>query len=162
MKPKAPAAGNAPARQALAPHNLPYQMFLLVQQMTKRFQQVLAPHGLTPLHWGILCCLWAEDGLRTTGIAKRLEQLGGTVTVGLDGMERDGLVRRKKDRADGRISRIFLTPRGRSLQAALAPAAAALIDDMFVALSPSQFDELARHVANLRQSVSQPAKAPKT
>jgi hypothetical protein len=33
---------------------------------------------------------------------------------------------------------------------------------MFVALSPSQFDELARHVANLRQSVSQPAKAPKT
>jgi DNA-binding MarR family transcriptional regulator len=131
-------------------------MFLLVQQMTKRFQEILAPHGLTPLHWGILCCLWEEDGLGTTEIGTLLEQLGGTVTVGLDAMERDGLVQRKKDLADGRISRIFLTKRGASLKGTLAPAAAALIDDMFVTLTPGEYRDLAKQVAHLRQAVSKP------
>jgi DNA-binding MarR family transcriptional regulator len=156
VKRKAISAGKAPFQEVLAPRNLPYQMFLLVQQMTKRFQQVLTPHGLTPLHWGILCCLWGEDGLRTTEIATRLEQLGGTVTVGLDAMERDELVQRKKDRADGRVSRIFLTERGASLQKTLAPSAAALIDDMFATLTPEEYSSLARQIEALRRAVSSP------
>ncbi len=157
MKQKALSTRKAPVREVLAPRNLPYQMFLLVQQMTKRFQEILTPQGLTPLHWGILCCLWEEDGLGTTEIGTLLEQLGGTVTVGLDAMERDGLVQRKKDLVDGRVSRIFLTKRGASLKGTLAPAAAALIDDMFVTLTPDQYRELAKQVAHLRRTVSKPA-----
>ena len=156
MNRKASATGKASIREVLAPRNLPYQMFLLVQQMTKRFQEILTPHGLTPLHWGILCCLWGQDGLRTTEIATLLEQLGGTVTVGLDVMERDGLIERNKDQADGRVSRIFLTKRGGSLKSMLAPAAAALIDDMFVTLTPDEYRALAKQVAHLRQAVSKP------
>jgi DNA-binding MarR family transcriptional regulator len=136
-------------------------MFLLVQQMTKRFQEILTPHGVTPLHWGILCCLWEEDGLRTTEIGKRLEQLGGTVTVGLDVMERDGLVQRKTDGSDGRILRIFLTERGASLRTTLAPAAAALIEDMFATLAPGEYHDLAKQIARLRQALSRPASTPK-
>ncbi len=153
MKQKAPSIDESVPKDTLAPHNLPFQMFLLVQQMTRRFQEILTPYGLTPLHWGILCCLWAEDGLRTTQIATRLEQLGGTVTVGLDAMERDGLVQRKKDRADGRISRITLTPCGAALQHTLAPAAAALIQEMFATLTPDEYQNLASQVAHLRQAM---------
>ncbi len=137
----------------LAPENLPYQMFLLVQQMTRRFQEILTPHGITPLHWGILCCLWGEDGLRTTQIADRLEQLGGTVTVGLDVMERDGLLQRKKDKTDGRVSRVFLTNRGRILKSALEPAAAALIREMFATLAPEEYKSLSTQIARLRKAV---------
>ena len=72
-------------------------------------------------------------------------------------MEGDGLVQRKKDRADGRISRIFLTKRGASLKSTLAPAAADLIDDMFVALTADEYRDLAKQVADLRQTVSKPA-----
>ncbi len=140
----------------MAPQNLPYQMFLLVQQMTKRFQEILTPHGLTPLHWGILCCLWTEDGLRTTEIANRLEQLGGTVTVGLDVMERDGLIRRKKDPIDARISRILLTERAASLKNSLVPSAAALIDEMFITLGADEYVHLAAQVAHLREAMSKP------
>ena len=141
-------------RPVLAPENLPYQMFLLVQQMTRRFQEILAPYGITPLHWGILCCLWAEDGLRTTQIADRLEQLGGTVTVGLDVMERDGHIQRKKDRTDGRVSRVFLTQRGRILKGSLEPAAAALIHQMFATIAPEDYKSLSTQIAHLRKAVS--------
>jgi DNA-binding MarR family transcriptional regulator len=149
-----PSVKLAPAPTVLAPGNLPYQMFLLVQQMTRRFQEILTPHGITPLHWGVLCCLWGEDGLRTTEIAARLEQLGGTVTVGLDAMERDGLVQRKKDKTDGRVSRVFLTDRGRVLKSALEPAAAALILEMFATLAPEEYQSLATQIAHLRKAVS--------
>ncbi len=128
-------------------------MFLLVQQMTRRFQEILTPHGITPLHWGILCCLWGEDGLRTTQIAERLEQLGGTITVGLDGMERKGYIERKKDRIDGRVSRVFLRERGRILKRSLEPAAAALIRELFATLAPEDYQALAAQIAHLRAAV---------
>jgi len=151
---KAPAANPSSDRLVLAPENLPYQMFLLVQQMTRRFQEILTPHGITPLHWGVLCCLWKEDGLRTTQIAEQLEQLGGTVTVGLDVMERDGFVQRKKDKTDGRVSRVFLTARGRILKSTLEPAAAALIQEMFVTLAPDEYKSLSSQIAHLRKTVA--------
>jgi DNA-binding MarR family transcriptional regulator len=128
-------------------------MFLLVQQMTRRFQEILTPHGITPLHWGILCCLWGEDGLRTTQIAARLEQLGGTVTVGLDVMERDGFVGRKKDKNDGRVSRVYLTENGRDLKTTLEPAAAALIQEMFVTLTAAEYKSLSMLISQLRKEV---------
>ncbi len=162
MKQKAPSIHETLIREVLAPRNLPYQMFLLVQQMTKRFQEILTPHGLTPLHWGILCCLWKEDGLRTTEIAMRLEQLGGTVTVGLDVMERDGFVERKRDRADGRVSRIFLTRLGASLKKTLAPSAAALIDDMFATFTLGEYHSLTKQVAKLRQAVANSSNTART
>ncbi len=153
MKRETPSTTVPPGDAVLAPENLPYQMFLLVQQMTRRFQEILTPHGITPLHWGILCCLWAEDGLRTTQIAERLEQLGGTVTVGLDVMERDGLVQRKKDKTDGRVSRVFLTDRGRILKTSLEPAAATLIREMFATLAPKEYHSLSTQIAHLRKTV---------
>jgi DNA-binding MarR family transcriptional regulator len=137
----------------LAPENLPYQMFLLVQQMTRRFQEVLSPHGITPLHWGILCCLWREDGLRTTEVADRLEQLGGTVTVGLDVMQRLGLVQRKKDESDGRVLRIFLTKQGRLLKETLEPGAAKLIEEMFATLGTQEYKALSNQIAHLRKTI---------
>jgi DNA-binding MarR family transcriptional regulator len=162
VKKKAPSINEDRPKEVLAPQNLPYQMFLLVQQMTRRFQEILTPHGLTPLHWGILCCLWREDGLRTSEIATRLEQLGGTVTVGLDAMERDSLIERKGDPVDGRVSRIFLAKRGAALEKTLAPSAAALIDDIFRAYSPDEYRQLANHVANLRRTVASPLESPAT
>jgi DNA-binding MarR family transcriptional regulator len=138
----------------LAPYNLPYQMLLLVQQMTRRFQEILTPYGITPLHWGILCCLWEEDALPTSEIAKRLEQLGGTITVGLDTMERDGLIRRKKDRSDGRISRIVLLEKGRAMQSPLQSEAARLVRGMFSILSPEEYRILSQQVIDLRKTIA--------
>jgi DNA-binding MarR family transcriptional regulator len=130
-------------------------MFLLVQQMTKRFQEVLEPHNITPLHWGVLCCLWSEDGLRTTEIAQRLEQLGGTITVGLDAMESRRLIRRRQDPSDRRVSRVFLTAKARDLQTKLVPAAQSLIAELFAGLSAAEYQDLFQRIVSLRQQIAQ-------
>lgn len=135
---------------ALAPNNLPYQMRLLVQLLTRQFHEVIAPFDLTPLHWGILSCLWQQDGLMTRAIASQLEQLGGTLTVGLDSMERRRLIRRAADADDRRISRVWLTKRGIGLRAEVLPVVQNFVDRSFSCLTEEEAIQLAATVQRLK------------
>jgi len=139
----------------LPPHNLPYQMRLLVQLLTRRFQKVIAPYNLTPLHWGILSCLWREDGLTSQGIAAQLEQLGGTLTVGLDSMEKRKLVRRRPDRRDRRISRVWLTKKGASLRHEAVPAVEAFAGKMFACLSQNEINQMMDLIGRVKAYVEE-------
>jgi DNA-binding MarR family transcriptional regulator len=105
----------------LAPHSLGYRLKLLAQLGSRRLQEKLEPYGLTAFHWLVLCCLWQEDGLPTSSIGDKLQQVGGTLTGVIDRMEERGLVRREKDTRDRRIWRIWLTDSGRELQEVLPP-----------------------------------------
>jgi DNA-binding MarR family transcriptional regulator len=89
--------------------------------MYRDFLERLEPYGLTPFHYLVLCCLWEEDGLSTSGIAEKLGQLGATLTGVVDRMEERKLVYRERDPADRRVVRIWLTPEGEQLRAVLPP-----------------------------------------
>lgn len=104
-----------PWQEVLAPYSLGYRLRLLSQLSNRRLQEVLEPYGLTPFHWLVLCCLWEQDGLATTEIGEKLQQVGGTMTGVLDRMEERQLVRRQRDRDDRRIWRVWLTDTGRQL-----------------------------------------------
>ncbi len=145
-----------PAAETLAPENLPFQLHLLVQGMTRRMQKVLNPFDLTPLHWGMLCCLWRKEGLSATDFAGQLSQLGGTITVALQAMEKRKLIRRRTDRADRRATQVYLTARGHELQQVLVPLAADLIHDLFSGLSVAEYNHFADTVRSLRTHIEQP------
>ncbi|MEG4229300.1 MarR family transcriptional regulator [Microcoleus sp. N9_B2] len=53
-----------------------------------------------PLGW------WQEDGLPTSSIGDKLQEVGGTLRRAMDGMEETGLVRRERHTRDRRIWRI--------------------------------------------------------
>jgi MarR family transcriptional regulator, organic hydroperoxide resistance regulator len=55
--------------------------------------------------------LFEEDGLRMGEIARRARLSKQTMTTMVRLLERDGLVERRSDPADGRAARIFLTAR---------------------------------------------------
>ena len=118
-----------PWQEILAPHGLGYRIRLLSQLMARRFQDLLEPHGLTPFHWVVLCCLWDQDGLATCAIGDRLRQVGGTMTGVLDRMEERGLIRRERDRHDRRVWRIWLTDLGWQMREILPPIAAQIRDE---------------------------------
>ena len=155
--------------EALAPLNVPFQVHLLAQAMTRALQQeVLSAHDLTPLHWGILCCLWRTDGLRTTEIALCLDQLGGTITMGLDTMQKRELIIRTPDDVDRRILRVFLTKLGASLEAIVVPKAARLIERMLQHRSHSEYEAFLLDLLRIREGVNailkpeeQPPSAPR-
>lgn len=80
--------------------------------LTTDLNEVLLPLGLTRNHWVILSCLWRQDGLPVTYIAKQVQQVGGTLTGVLDRMEKRKFIKRKRDKNDRRIWRAWLTDEG--------------------------------------------------
>ena len=59
----------------------------------------------------IICELWQQDGLTQSDLVERLEIQPSTLTNALNSMEKSGLVQRKPDEADQRVSRVYLTER---------------------------------------------------
>ncbi|NJN59876.1 MAG: MarR family transcriptional regulator [Leptolyngbyaceae cyanobacterium SL_5_9] len=137
----------------MAPYGLGYRIKLLSQLMARRFQERLDPFGLTPFHWVVLCCLWEEDGLATSSIGEKLQQVGGTLTGVLDRMEERGLVRRERDRQDRRIWRIWLTEAGDHLRQELLPIARDIREETLEGMSEAERQLLSglvdRAIANL-------------
>jgi DNA-binding MarR family transcriptional regulator len=150
-------SGNSQAveswQQVRAPHNLGYRIKLLSQLLYRKFSDRLEPFGLTPFHWLVLCCLWEEDGLATSSIGEKLQQVGGTLTGVLDRMEERSLIRRERDNRDRRIWRIWLTDAGRELENVLPQLVADLRDETWQGVSYAereQFSQLLnRAIANL-------------
>ncbi|WP_036476778.1 MarR family winged helix-turn-helix transcriptional regulator [Myxosarcina sp. GI1] len=140
-------------KQVTAPQSIGYRIKLLSQLMARNFQDRLEPLGLTPFHWVVLCCLWSEDGLATSAISEKLQQVGGTLTGVLDRMEERGLIRRERDRCDRRMVRIWLTDTGRELETVLPPIALEMRERVMAGFTDSerkQFSQLVdRAIANL-------------
>lgn len=133
----------------LAPHNLAYQVKLLSQSFARRLQAVLDPYGLTPAHWGVLCCLWQEDGIATITISQRLHQLGGTFTSVLENMEKQGLIHRERDPDDRRVWRVWLTEKAEKLKIVLPPLVKELEQELYKCLSPEELQQFSQMVDRL-------------
>ncbi|MGE5372314.1 MAG: MarR family winged helix-turn-helix transcriptional regulator [Solirubrobacterales bacterium] len=86
------------------------------QSVHQLFKAQLAPFGVTPGQYGVLKCLWDENGQTAKQIAERLSLDGSTVTGILDRMENKGLIEKQVDPKDRRALRVVLTPAGQSLE----------------------------------------------
>ena len=64
----------------------------------------------------ILGVLWQEEGLPQSELAARTWVQPATMTTALQRMEQTGLVVRRPDQEDQRISRVYLTEAGRALE----------------------------------------------
>jgi DNA-binding MarR family transcriptional regulator len=64
----------------------------------------------------ILLQLWIEEGIPQSQLAASMEVEPPTATKMLQRMERAGLIERRTDPTDARVSRVYLTERGRALE----------------------------------------------
>jgi DNA-binding MarR family transcriptional regulator len=83
--------------------------------MFELIAQPLARAGLSPARWRLLMSLRYQSessGASISEIAGHLEIREPTVTATVDRAVKDGLVERRKDTADRRVTRVALTPAG--------------------------------------------------
>lgn len=81
-----------------------------------RLGRMLREHELTHSQFQVLRVLdQAGSALPSLEIAQRMIQLVPAITGLLTRLEEQGLVRRKQDREDKRVTQVDLTPKGRSL-----------------------------------------------
>jgi DNA-binding MarR family transcriptional regulator len=103
--------------------SLGYQVNYLARLLAQALHERIAPLGVVPGQFAQLLTLYAEDGLTQRELCDRVGIEQPTMANTLQRMERDGLIRREPDPADGRRARVLLTDRARDLEAPLVAAA---------------------------------------
>jgi len=91
-------------------------IYLAFKTIQNHFFKFAEAHDVTPAQLGALEKLWREDELTITELGERLGLKTSTVTALADRMERDGLIRRKRNDKDRRIVRLYLTEKGKFLK----------------------------------------------
>src|SRR3954464_15875156 len=84
-----------------------------------RLSDYLSEYNLYVGQEMLLKCLWNQDGLSQKEIADLMGIQAATATRMVIRMERSGLVQRRTDPDDQRVSQVYLTDLGRSLQGAV-------------------------------------------
>lgn len=103
--------------------SLGYQVNHLGRLLAHALHQRIAPLGVVPGQFAQLLALFEQDGLTQRELCERVRIEQPTMANTLQRMERDTLIRREPDPADGRRTRAVLTARARHLEDRLMAAA---------------------------------------
>jgi MarR family transcriptional regulator, 2-MHQ and catechol-resistance regulon repressor len=101
-------------------------------------------HGMTAGQFGALEALLHLGPMCQRELGEKLLRSGGNITLVVDNLEKQGWVRRERQKDDRRMIRIHLTPRGRQLIARVFPKHALVIVKEMSRLSAREQEELRR------------------
>jgi|SRR5699024_6820355 len=85
-------------------------------QMRRQYAEMLRELDLHVGQDNLLCKLWRENGITQMQLTEQLNCEPPTVTNMVKALEKKGVVFRKKDPEDGRVSRVYLTEKGIALR----------------------------------------------
>jgi DNA-binding MarR family transcriptional regulator len=100
-------------------HCISFLLGKAAQEVSRRAREALAAHYVTPVQYAVLRALSEEDGRSGAELGARLVIDSATITGILDRLEASGLVMRRADRTDRRVTRLFLTEVAKRRQPAL-------------------------------------------
>jgi DNA-binding MarR family transcriptional regulator len=114
----------------------------------------LRAHGLSVAQFDVLAQLHGAGGATQQALADRLLVTKGNISQLLDKLERAGLIARRRE---GRTKRLWLTPAGAALAAAVVPAQERFIAGLMAALTPDEAAALRRALRRLERALASPA-----
>ncbi len=122
-----------------------FRAFIGTLRLHRRLMmQALADHGIHPGQAMCLRVLIANDGITQRDLAKALYVAPPTLTKMLHSMEKAGLVLRRPDATDARLTRVELTDAGRALEKRMRAAAAEYVNATIGTLPDDDRRDLAR------------------
>lgn len=122
--------------------------------MRRRFDQRARLIGVTRPQWRTLVTLSRNEGLNQGALAELLEVEPITLCRMLDRLEEANLIERRRDPADRRAWRIFLTPKARPLLDQLHSLADGMFESALEGLSTGQRDALVASLESIRANLS--------
>ncbi|MDF1567719.1 MAG: MarR family transcriptional regulator [Spirochaetaceae bacterium] len=115
----APGAAPAPHpqdRRLLLEKQLCFPFYAVSRLITRAYQGLLEPLGLTYPQYLVMLALWEADGVPVQHLSDRLLLNTNTLTPLLKRLESSRLITRRRDESDERVVIIRLTEEGRSLK----------------------------------------------
>jgi DNA-binding MarR family transcriptional regulator len=126
----------------LATHNL----------MIAALRRGLGPE-VTLARFDLLAQLVRENGATLATLSRRMLVTAGNLTGLVDRAERDGLVERRADPSDRRLTRVFLTPKGDKLATKVVAAHNALAEELLAPLGHDEQHALRESLGHLRAAL---------
>ena len=118
-------------------NQLCFRFYTVSRLLTQIYYPLLKSLGITYPQYLVLMVLWEADNQPVNDIAKRLLLNTNTITPLLKRMEIDGLIKRKKDKVDGRKVIVTLTKKGKLME----EQAVAIPDNLVKSITCSDFVE---------------------
>lgn len=105
----------------------------------------------------VLEVLWEQEGLMQSELAERTLVQPATITTSLQRMEAAGLVERRPDPHDQRVTRVYLTEGGRALQEPVRAAWRQLERRTFAGFTPEEREQLRRYLRHIIENLEREA-----
>jgi DNA-binding MarR family transcriptional regulator len=118
-----------------------------------RAHELLEELGLYRGQHAVLRTLWKGEGLTQTELAERAHVRAATISKTIQRMEEVGLVERRSDEQDARLSRVYLSPVGRDLQRDVEARWRQLEAELSVGLGGEQLDLLRDVLVAVRENL---------
>ncbi|MFC3861454.1 MarR family winged helix-turn-helix transcriptional regulator [Deinococcus antarcticus] len=134
-------SGNQEEQRALSAY---VKLSRAAQAMETAAHRHLAAHNLTISQFGVLEALLHLGPLSQRRLAEKILRSSGNLTMVIDNLERDGLVRRERDPNDRRVMIVNLTKAGEKLIRDLLPTHVRGLTTLFGALEAEEIEELGR------------------
>ncbi len=110
-----------------------------VSRLTKRD---ISRYGLTEPQFSVLECLGHCGPMKLCDLSRKMLVSGGNMTVVVDNLEKEGLVRRRDDPDDRRAYVVTLTPKGKKLFNEIFRQHAAFVVDTLSVIDEKEQEEL--------------------
>jgi DNA-binding MarR family transcriptional regulator len=121
----------------------------------RMIDRLMTAQGASYARTKILVHIGREQPLRSIDIASSFGYAPRTVTEAIDGLERDGLVRRDPDPEDRRAKRISLTPSGTVAVEAAEAIRLRYIENVFGVLTVGECEEIVRIIGKLNERLAE-------
>ena len=102
-------------------NSIGYLSRIVFRSFSRLLERGTLTHDVSAGQWRFLRQLWREDGITQRELSERVGMREPTTVVALKGLEKAGLITRKKTTDDRRKTFIHLTPHAKKLELILAP-----------------------------------------
>lgn len=109
---------------------------------SSRTEEQIRSFGLTQAQFGVLEILGHKGSMTPGELCDKRLVSGGNMTVVVDHLERDGLVKRRRSTKDRRSIQVQLTPKGEALFARVFPLHARYVTDLASVLTEKELLQL--------------------
>ena len=123
------------------------------RRFSRELLERIEPHGVGLGQWYFLRVLWVEDGLSQRELSARTGMGDNTTVSAMRSLEKLGAIRRIRDPEDARRRLVYLTTRGKRMQAQLLPLAVEVNTIAAAGLSDEELTELARMIHLVQEAL---------
>jgi MarR family transcriptional regulator for hemolysin len=137
-----------------------YLTRIAFRAFSRALERRTMPFGVSAGQWRFLRQLWIEDGLTQRELSQRVSMREPTTVTAVNSLVRSGFVDRVPSVSDRRKIHIYLTARGRELQAALLPFVAEVNDLASKGVDPAEMDIFVRVLGRINANLTEEADEP--